>query len=136
MDEFTQNTPDDRHTKYPKLFHSAIDIQVFRLYDALLQTSFLMCLSLHVSWAESTPRAFHVWPMIEGPPRFGRSTSPLPRMEHCKKACRACAMSHWGLGGDLLLVLHTTVVVQTLRFVTWRCTRCWWQPQHVGVLLC
>eukprot|EP00435_Cladocopium_sp_Y103_P039828 s1648_g10.t1 len=37
-------------------------------------------------------------------------------MEHCKKACRACAMSHWGLGGDLLLVLHTTVVVQTLRF--------------------
>ena len=60
--------------------------------------------------------------MIEGPPRFGRSTSPLPRMEHCKKACRACAMSHWGLGGDLLLVLHTTVVVQTLRFVTWRCT--------------
>eukprot|EP00434_Breviolum_minutum_P028710 symbB.v1.2.025403.t1/scaffold2455.1/size78842/2 len=38
-------------------------------------------------------------------------------MEHCKKACRACAMSHWGLGGDLLLVLHTTVVVQTLRFV-------------------
>jgi len=41
-------------------------------------------------------------------------------MEHCKKACRACAMSHWGLGGDLLLVLHTTVVVQTLRFAAWK----------------
>ena len=47
------------------------------------------------------------------------------RMEHCKKACRACAMSHWGLGGDLLLVLHTTVVVQTLRFAAWLLTRCW-----------
>ncbi|CAK9091170.1 Protein-S-isoprenylcysteine O-methyltransferase [Durusdinium trenchii] len=37
-------------------------------------------------------------------------------MEHCKKACRACAMPHWGLGGDFLLVLHTSILVQSLRF--------------------
>lgn len=68
MDEFTQNTPDDRHThtKYPKLFHSAIDIQVFRLYDArpsMFSVPFAPSFML-----ESTPRAFHIWPEKTGTP--------------------------------------------------------------------
>ena len=74
MDEFTQNTPDDRHThtKYPKLFHSAIDIQVFRLYDARhCKPVCFLCLSLQVSCWNQLLEPFTFGRKKRGPLRFG-----------------------------------------------------------------
>ena len=97
---------------------------------------YVFCAELQVSCLNQLlePSTFGRW--LRGPLRFGPIKLAICQgWNIARKHVALVPCLYWGLGGDLLLVLHTTVVVQTLRFVTWRCTR-GGNPNMWGVLLC
>ena len=134
MDEFTQNTPDDRHTrsKYPQA------VPLCHRYPRYFDYMMLYCKPVFVFCAESTPRAFHVWPEKTG--------TPWVWPDRFLAICQGwnIARKHVALVPCLIGVW---VVTCCLCFTQLWWYRPWdlslggargvcWQPQHVGVLLC